>query len=459
MALDCARLNDFLFRRVPDWDKELSRDRYPLDYSYLGLYESQTWESFTGDTHTWDRIHVAMDNDDGCWDAMNASSFTDGNCLQQDMCNPSRLEIGWGSDRATYGKFHRDYKTRPFCMDHLRNVEMAREQLSAIVEGLKDLPDQIQSSFQKLLALRQSDVIQVCSAANGFPTVTVSSSIFTNNCTQIALGGTTKLPTSKLTMQYLNHFAPSLLYKGYFNKKFASGKEGMQLPGKFTIMTDLQTQQELTNANPALSAMYMAADFAKGGKYFAYGVMSGCGDWMFKVDPQPMRFLHVGGGVLQRVRAYQNVSATVGKKPQFDPLYEQAQYQFSHVYMRAARRIYLGDITSVHPDMPFASRNLMGRWSWKSPDAFQYTDPTTGTVCTYYNDKRNRGYFLAEYETGMKSIYPETEMWVLHLREQQAATDVPLAGTLPTPFPPVVTGTSYQSLTPYNPGCDTSEEV
>jgi hypothetical protein len=370
------------------------------------------------------------------------------------------LEIGWGSTRSTYGKYHRDYKTKPFCLDHLRHVEEAREQLAAIVAGLKELPDQVQSTFQKKLALRQSDVITVCSAANTFPTVTVSDSIFSNSCTRIALGSTTNLPTSKLSMQFLNHFAPTLMYKGYFNKKFLSGKESISPAGLFTIMTDIQTQQELTNANPALSQMYQTADFMKGGKFFAYGVMGGCGNWLFHVDPQPLRFISLGGGVIQQVRPYQNVSATVGKKPKFDPLYENAQYQFSHVYARAARRIYTGDITSVHPDMPFLGRNLMGKWTWKQPDAFQYTDPGTGTICTYYNDKKNRGYFLGEFETGMKSIYPEIEMWILHLREAQAVVDVPLAGTLPSPFPPVPNSDgTYQSLKPYNPGCDSSEEL
>ncbi len=457
MAVDCGKISDFLFRRTPDWDSELARDRFPYDYSYLGLYESKTWEPFTGTVHTWDKVHVAMDNDDGCWEAMDAGTFTNGDCLTQDMCNPNRLEIGWGSTRSTYGKYHRDYKTKPFCLDHLRHVEEARQQLSAIIEGLKELPEQIQSGFQKLLALRQSDVIQVCSAANSFPTVTVSDSIFTNNCSRINLGSSTKIPTSKLTMQYLNHFLPTLMYKGYFNKKFLSGKDGLAPAGKFTIMTDIQTQQELTNANPALSHMYNAADFMKGGKFFAYGVMGGCGDWLFKVDPQPMRFLHTGSGVLVRVRPYQNVSATIGKKPQFDPLYEQATIQLSHVYARQARTIYTGDITSVSPDMPFAARNLMGKWSWKQPDAFQYTDPNSGSVCTFYNDKKNRGYFLGEYETGMKTVYPEIEMWVLHLREAQAVADVPLVTTFNNPAPN--SNGTYQTLTPYNATCDTSEEV
>lgn len=456
MAIDCARLSDFLFRRTPNWDKQLARDRFPYDYTYTGLYQSSDFEPFTGDQHTWDRIHVMMDNDDGCWDVMDSSTFTNGNCLKGDMCAPTRQEIGWGSTRSNYGKYHRDYTTKPFCMDHLRHVEMAREQLGAIVEGLKELPDQIMGAFLKLLTLRQADFLYVCSASNNFPKVTMSDSLFTNNCTRINLSSSTNIPTSKLSMQYLNHFAPTLALKGYFNKKYLEGDKGMGLVGKYQVMTDLQTQQELSNANPALSAMYMAADFEKGGKFFKYGVMGGVGDWLFKVDPMPLRFLAVGN-TLFRVWPYQNVNATVGQKPQFDPTYENAPYQISHVYARQARVVQNGKTASVHPDMPFLTRNLMGKWSWKSPDAFQYRDPATNTLCTFYNDKKNRGYFLGDYEAGMKSIYPEIEMHILHLREPQAVADVPNATTFTNPAP--FSATAYQDLAPYNPGCDTSDEV
>ena len=47
--------------------------------------------------------------------------------------------------------------------------------------------------------------------------------------------------------------------------------------------------------------------------------MSGVGNWLFKVDPEPMRFQHIGNGVLRRLFLYQNVATTVGKMPVFDP--------------------------------------------------------------------------------------------------------------------------------------------
>lgn len=412
-------------------------------------------------------MHVTRPNDDGNWPAIDAGTFTDGNCLKQDLCAPQRRVMGWGQTRATYGQYHQDYTTPPFCLDHLRRVEEAKTQIRAIVEGLKEVPDEIMSDFLRLLAFRQTDKIFIC--GTGLKTVTMADSLFSNGFTVLNVGSTF-IPTSKLTMNYLNHYLPTLMYQGYHSKKFTAGgtaeKSGgvsnFMPAGKFFAMTDIQTQQELSNANPALSAMYQAADFEKGGKFYAYGVMRGVGDWLFKVDPTPMRFINTSAGLLQRVWPYQNVNATVGQKPQFDPLYENATIQLSHVYARQARIVYTSNIEQVHPDMPFLSRSLNGRWTWKSPDAFQYMDPGTGSVCTYYNDKKNRGYFLGEFEAGMKTIYPEIEMWILHLREPQAVADLPNAATFNLPAPyltPASLAGKYQDLAPYNPGCDTSEEI
>lgn len=426
----CNAFNSFLFRRTPDWDRKLSKDRFPYSYTYQGLYKTATWDSFTGTVHTWDKIHVTRPDDNGCWDQVQIDA-----CLGT-PCDPSRYNLGWGSTRNTYPKFHRDYTTPPFCFDQLRDTEEAIGQLAAIVEGLKALPNEIWSDFFRLYALRTSDVIHI--AGSALTTVTTTDSIFTNNCTRVNLGSAGNLPTSKLTMEYLNHHVGPLMYKGYFNQDF-------NIQGKFEIMTDFQTQQELANANPALTAMYTAADFAKGGKFYAYGVMAGVGNWMFKIDSAPLRFQHLGSGVLQRVFPWENVSATVGKKPRYATCYENAPYQMSHVYNRAARTNFMGETTPVNPDMKFNARALNGTWSWKNPDYFDYIDPNTGVKCSMNNDKKNKGYFLGEFEVGVKTEYPEIEMAIIHLREPQVVIDNPRCAAVPD--------TCTQSLTPYAAQC------
>src|SRR4051794_39940719 len=103
-SVDCAKFNDFLFRRVPDFDKALAKDRQPFSYLYSNMYAADKWPSFTGTTHTWDKVHVTRPNDTGNWDAMNSDSCA------QNICAPPRLYTGWGSTRNTYTKFHRDYQ-------------------------------------------------------------------------------------------------------------------------------------------------------------------------------------------------------------------------------------------------------------------------------------------------------------------------------------------------------------
>lgn len=434
MAISCTAFNSYLFRRVPDFDKMLAKDRFPYSYIYSSMYPSSPWPAFTGTTHTWDRVHVSRVNDLGCWPAVNADA-----CVTS-PCDVQRLYTGWGSTRNTYTKYAQDYQSPVFCFDQLRNIEEAQEQLAAIVEGHKQMPESILSDFLRLLAIKQADKLWIC--GNADTTVTVTPTLFQNGCLDLNLGGTQFLPTSKLTMAYLDNHVENLMYNGYFKEDF--------LPqGKFTITTDIQTQRDIANGNPALAQMYNAADFMKGGKLYAYGVMNGVGNWLFKIDPEPMRFQHIGGGILRRLWPYQNVATTVGKMPQFDPAYKAAEYQLYHVYNRAARQIFVGDITSVNPDMKFGmARSLMGKWSWKAPDYFRATDPNTGTVCEYNNDKKNKGYFLGEFEIGVKTVYPEIEMMIIAKREPQAIIDNPRCATANTMV--------YQSLTPYNTLCDIS---
>ena len=121
-----------------------------------------------------------------------------------------------------------------------------------------------------------------------------------------------------------------------------------------------------------------------------------------------------------------------------------------HVYNRAARQVYVGDITSVNDTMKFGlARSLMGKWSWKNPDYFKALDINTGTVCEYDNIKKNKGFFLGEFEMGIKTIYPEIEMIIIAEREPSGVVNVPRVAA-------DVAMTTYQDLTPYNTLCEDS---
>lgn len=415
----------------------MAKDRFPQNAGYLNVWPQSSWPNFLGTELHWNTIHVTRPNDPGCWEAMDALP-----CMTA-ICDPPRKYVGWGVTDHTYVKYHQDYQTPVFCFDQLRHTTDAREQLSAIVEGLAPMSKEIMSDFLKLLSIRQSDVLHIAGSANA--TIEITPEMFLNECTKIDLGGAGNLPTSQLTMNYLDNHVDDLEYNGYFNKQFLGD-------APFMIMSDKTTWRRLANQNPELKPMYDGADFKKGGQFYDFGIMANVGAWAMKVDEVPFRFQHIGNGVIQRIWPYENVATTIGKKPEFSTAYKNARYQLYHVFNRAAREVYVGDVASVGSGMEFKlARDMMGKWQWinPGPGMFQATDPNTGEVCTYSNDKQNKGYWLAEFEAAMRTIYPKIEMWILALREPTPIVNDPPCATEPEMV--------YQELTPYNPWCGDEE--
>jgi hypothetical protein len=206
----------------------------------------------------------------------------------------------------------------------------------------------------------------------------------------------------------------------------------------------------LTNANPALAGMYQAADFAKGGEFFALGAMGGCVDFVFKANIYPPRFYHSGNGLLTRCWPFQNVPATVGGMPQLDAQYIAAPYQFSVITHKQARKILHGECAPMDGRFKFGSRNLWGQWNWWAGDSIQGFDPNTGTLCTYDNRRRNYGQFWADFEAGVQNSHPEFEIVMLHLRQAPAVADLPISNN----STPSTTAFVAQSLLPYNAFCN-----
>lgn len=441
MAIDCNKFSSYLARRTPNFIKEFVEDLHPRDTIYTSLYEQKTWDSFTGTQHTWDRIHVAMPNDAGDWEQMDA-----GACAMN-ICDPSARAIDWGSTRANFFKFRRRWKTRILCLDQIRHVEEAMAQLEAIWRGLTKVPEYVQSEWLKFQQAVGANQLYICGAAN--TTVPVTNSTFTGGLQQINLGSTANLPTSKLNLPYLMSQIPPLQYNGYFNSDFTP-------TGMFQIITDIQTAYEMANGNPALSQMYNAADFEKGGKFYKYGAMMGVGNFLIKIQPYPARFYHAGNGILQRAWPFQNQAATVGLKPVLDPQYEAAPYQLSCIPHKLAREIYLGEISQVHPKMNFGSRDLWGKWKWINDAYLSAYDPNSGAACNMENPVRNKGYFLADFEAGVRNTRPELECVILHQRETANVADLPRAQALPAAWGTNIS--AYQSLLPYNNFCDTYPE-
>lgn len=483
-ALDCAKFNDFLGRRPFDWDRRIAKDRKPAEYLYTGMYKTSEWEPFTGTTHLHEKVYVTRPNDPGIWD-----QFTTDPCIGA-PCTVPRQMISHGVDQLRYDRFKREYTTMPFCLDQLNTIEMAIEKMGQIVEGYQRLPEIISSDFLRLLVLRKAGTnatqsglwmagVQDASgnpvaldvADNMFAVSQGQSLVKSKNSLLINLnasGGLTAqgLTTTalfaagmgKLTMEYLVNCQVDLAANGYHNREWTEA-------GKFTITTDASTRRNLLVANPALTQMYSAADFQKGGAFYSMGIEAGCGDWLFHEDKEQMRFrfrgdldgknfdgtANAGAIWIEQIWPYENVGATYGLKPVFSAAWKNAPLRLYHAYHREARDVKVGDVTSVNAAMKFGmARSFMGKWSWKSPEFFQYTDPNTGLVCSVNNDKKNMGYWIGEFDLGIKTVYPEIERVILALGEAQPYIRVPRTNTAPNA---PTSASDYQQILAYAQLC------
>lgn len=478
----CQQFNDFLGRRPYDWDKRIAKDRKPHAYIYTGMYKTEMFPLQDGTTHLHERVYVTRPNDPGLW-----TQFTADPCVGNPCDNP-RQYIGHGVDQLRYDRYRREYQTPVFCLDQLNTIEEGIQKMAAIAQGYQDLPEEICSDFLRVLTLRKAGTtaqgaglfLAGLQDASGNPvSIDVADSMFqvtTSNAAPVntansllinlnafgaltALGITTTpllaAALGQLSMEYLANMQEDLAANGYHDRDWL-------VDGKFSITTDATTRRRLLVANPALTQMYNAADFAKGGAFYSFGITAGCGDWLFKEDKAQMRFgfrvdldgLDLTGAALanaiwlQQIWPYENVAATYGLKPQFSSMWKNAPVRLYHVYNREARTVYVGDIGSINDEMKFGlARSFMGKWSWKSPDYFEAIDPNTGVKCTYNNDKKNKGYWLGEYDLAEKTVYPEIERLILALGEPQPYVRVPRTNTAPNgPL-------AYQHLLPYNQLC------
>ena len=486
----CGAFNSYLGSRPYPWAKKISEDRKPFEYIYTGMYATEMFPLQSETTLLHEKVYVTRPNDPGLW-----QQFAADPCLGT-PCSLTPQVIGHGVDQLRFDRYRREYNSIPFCLDQLNTIDEGIQKLGMIAKGYQDLPENICSDFLRLLVLRKcgtnatqsglwlagiSDAygnpVALDISDNMFTVSTGTAPAYTNNALFLNLNGNaglTALVTSgaltasttaaviaamgQLTMEYLANCQDDLAANGYHKREWL-------MAGKFSITVDATTRRQLLVANPALTQMYSAADFQKGGAFYSYGVTQGCGDWLFKEDKQQMRFRFradldgqaingVGGANavwIEQVWPFQNISATFGLKPVFSTDWKNAPIRLYHVYNREARTIYVGDIASVNSEMKFGlARSFMGKWTWKSPDYFTYVDPNTGVTCSVNNYKHNQGFFMGEYDLGIKTVYPDIERVILALGQAQPYVRKPNTGVVPVG---PISNTDYQSWLAYAAEC------
>lgn len=408
MAWNCTAFNDFLYDQSPHFDREILKDWKPVDDAWVGQIATMPWDAFTGALHTYDQFHMGYPDLTQAWSAI-ASDQT--GCITNACDNPA-ICVGWGETRKDYGLERITYETNVLCFDQINTKAKAKQLVSQIISGLRDVSKEVWSDYHRRNALMANEYVYVTDM-DGDTAVAITPSMFTGAMATIDLGSADNVPTTVLTIQYLQRQYAPLMGNGYFNGKFV--QEGMM-----KLITDPITSNQLIEQNPALNQFYRFDDFKTGATLFKYGMRQAIGNFGIAFDLNPARFYHQGNGVLLRVWPYTNVAADIGIKRQWNTQYELAPIQLSYIWHPEAMKRATRNLESISPEMPFLTRDLGGKWNFTGGNRdrfFQKTDPATAEVCNVDNKKGNKGFLWADFEGGFKVEYPQWTRPILHLRE------------------------------------------
>lgn len=416
---------------------DVLKDWFPTDDAWIGHVKTASWDAFTGTQHVRDRIHVGAPDMSQAWAQFDTSEgnfvgYRDGQASASCVTwAPNEIAVGWGSERTTFNPYKQSYTTNPLLFDQIDTRAKAKEQMAEIIKGVKEMTRMIQSDWLRTASLLFNPNLYVCGAGfdPGTP-VTVAAGGFTGQCLEVDIGGIANLPTSELTAQYLQRFYEPLQFEGYFKSKYVPN-------GVFKLITDPITSQQLVQMNPSLADKWKFETFQKGGELFKYGMSSGIGNFGIQWDAFPMRFYWGNSGRLRRVWPYINVPTTIGIKRKVATEYIRAPYQVSQVWHPEAMVRYVPNLQPVHPEMPFLTRDLGGKWSFLGGNkdktiVVRTVDVNGNPTQTVVDNKRgNIGLFWADFENAPEFQRPELVRNVLHQREPGCVTDMPACSTPP----------------------------
>jgi len=422
MAWNCTAFNDILFDRAPHFDEEILKDFAPTDDAWVGHVATMEWSAFTGSLHTYDQFHMGAPDLSQAWTAVNPDMQ---GCVSNACDNPS-ICVGWGETRKDYGLEKTTYETNVLCFDQIDSKPKAKTLMGNVLSGLRDVSREVWSDYHRRNSLMLNTTLYIATMDGTGIEVPITAGMFTGGMATIDLGSTANLPTTLLTMQYLQRQYAPLIGNGYFKGK-------MMPTGMFKLITDTITSNQLIENNPTMSSFFRTDSVEQVAKLWKYGVSATVGNFGISWDLLPARFFHTGDGVLTRVWPFTCVAADIGIKRQWNVQYELAPIQYSVIWHPEAMKRATRSLEPIN-GMPFLTRDLGGSWNFTGGNRdrfFQKTDPTTGDVCQVDNKKGNKGFFWADFESGFKFEYPQWTRPILHLREPGC-----LSNAVPCSTPP-----------------------
>lgn len=424
MARDCDEFRDELARQTPVFDKAFLKTFTPLDSTVLGRHESGTWQPGTGDTHFVDRLDIGYPNLNNRWQRISSAE------CGTDSCAPPRVGISMGSVRTDYGMDQIDLTSDLFCLTKLMYDTRPSEQIAEWYRSIRKLPMIYSDDYIRAMAAMEATTIQIAGA--DFDTFTPNSGAGGNIAgmlTTINLGGAGNLPTSQITWPYMQRLTAQLALEGYGDE---SGLPSMM----YNFITEERVWFRLTNGNPELREQFKTDDYRKASPLYKIGegIQVPYGNLAPTITKTPIRFQHLGSGVLNRVYPNTNIAGTTGTVREVNQAYLDAQYGLSFLWHPKAVKVWSPPGGKLHEMVPTLNSALFGKWEFICPQEtnMRYV-ATDGTVCTgINNDRRLYFYWLCALQMGFQYKQPQLLMPILHLLDasgKYATVDDPVCGT------------------------------
>lgn len=402
--LSCDQFTNFLVRQEPIYDKEIIKDIRPED-GWIGHVASGLWPAFNGTQHTKDRFRSVFPNVTKPWQDVDADSCAGA------PCNPPSTEVGWGYERKVYNLQRKRVKTKLLCYDQIIHVNKAKEHFRQIISDiLRPTTSWVSSHYLRTNALRIAGKAWLADAAM---------TDFTHSWSQDADGNEVILntsgdPTSKITPQMLQRRVHPLMLSGYFGKN-----PFKDMPPLIELVTDMETIWDLDKAicNSTLAGQWRFQDWGAQNKYWKYAFTGQLGNYAIRGDPFPLRFQQQRAGSYRLVLPYVNSATTVGIGSLPNDDFQTAQYQMSFIMHRMGFRMLVQKMEAVNPEMPFAVRDLGGRWRFALDNL-----GSDENGCVIENIARNKGLFFADFEYATEPLYVEFVEAIFHKREPACIT-------------------------------------
>ena len=429
MSFDCDKVRTNLAYQTSVYDEKFLEDYISImvNEPFMGRHQTRTWEDGK-DELFYDKVHVQQPDYLTPWQRIRAGSGDAGDPECGNPCEPPRTLVGFGTTRDSAFMQQKDLQSQPWCLQQMRGVPHIGQQIAEIYKILRMMPTAFIGDFLRTRFTSYHDTLQIAGSSVG--TFAITSANTDENLTTINLGSTANLPTSKLTLTYLEYLSQQLGMNGY--------DQNSGLPaGMRNLVTHSRTYQQLVGTNPELRSQIYPQAIGALSPLYKVGVglnANPFGPWSPTFDEKQVRFQTNGNGLLQRVLPYLNTTATTGGKPIVNPAWFNARYAISYILHPKAAILYTPAPKKIHESVPSVNTAMFGKWRFVNPEGLiQWSNPD-GTTCTKQNDMQFWFYWLCHLEAGFRYDQRELVMPILHLIDGAGASCIvnePACGSAP----------------------------